>query len=109
MTEFHAEYQHVFGERASIRIIMKRRICNMNPAMPKIVCEEEMQNDKLDDNEVIIEYITDAQGNRIKKLKPVFIKCKPDRDHILHVNSDDNLPDVPEENVTRERANSRFL
>ena len=36
----------------------------MNPPMPKIVCKEEMQNVKLDDNEVIIDYITDAQGNR---------------------------------------------
>ena len=103
MIEFHTEYQHVFGERASIRTIMKRRICNINPPMPKIVCEEEMQDAKLDNDEVIIEYITDAQGNRIKKLKPVFIKSKPDRNHILHVNSDDNLPDVPEENFTMER------
>ena len=36
-------------------------------------------------------------------MKPVFIKSKPDRDHDLHVNSNDNLPDVPEENFTRER------
>ena len=32
-----------------------------------------MQNTKLDDDEVIIEYITDAWGNKIKKLRPVFI------------------------------------
>ena len=32
----------------------------MNPPMPKIVCEEEMQNAKLDEDEVIIEFITDA-------------------------------------------------
>ena len=102
MTEFHTKYQHVFGEGASIRTIMKRRIFNMNPPMPRIVCEEEMQNAQLDD-EVIIEYITDAQGNRIKKLKPVFIKSEPDRDHVLHVNSDDNLPAVPEQNFTKER------
>ena len=44
MTEFHKEYQHVFGEGASIRTIMKRRISHMNPPMPKAVCEEEMQN-----------------------------------------------------------------
>ena len=31
MTEFHTEYQHVFGEGASIRTIMKRRISHMNP------------------------------------------------------------------------------
>ena len=60
MTEFHKEYQHVFGEGASIRTIMKRRISHMNPPMPKAVCEEEMQNAHLDINEVIIEYITDA-------------------------------------------------
>ena len=60
MTEFHTEYQHVFEEGASIRTIMKRRISHMNPPMPKTVCEEEMQNAQLDNNEVIIEYITDT-------------------------------------------------
>ena len=53
----------------------------MNPPMPKAVCEEEMQNAQLDNNEVIIEYITDAQDNKIKKLKPIFIKSEPDREH----------------------------
>ena len=71
--------------------------------MPKTVCEEEMQNAQLDNNEVIIEYITDAQGNKVKKLKPIFVKSEPDREHSLHVDSDDNLPAVPEENLTRER------
>ena len=47
--------------------------------------------------------MTDAQGNKIKKLRPVFIKSEPDRDHVPHVNSNDNLPDIPEENFTRER------
>ena len=42
MTEFYEEYQHVFGEKASIQSIMKRRISYMNPPMPKSVCEEEM-------------------------------------------------------------------
>ena len=79
MTEFHTKYQHVFGEGASIRTIMKRRICHMNSPMPKIICKEEMQNAQLGDDEVIIEYITDVQGNRIKKLNPVFIKSEPDR------------------------------
>ena len=101
MTEFHTEYQHVFGEGASIRTIMKRRISHMNPPMPKTVCKEEIQNAQLDNNEVIIEYITDAQGNRVKKLKPVFIKSGTHREHILHVDSDDNLPAVPGENFTR--------
>ena len=103
MREFHTEYQCVFGEGASIRTMMKRRISHMNPPMPKTVCEEEMQNAQLDSNGVIIEYITDAQGNEVKKLKPVFIKSEPDSGHILHVESDDNLPVVPEENFTRER------
>ena len=67
MTEFHEEYQCVFGEKASICTIMKRRISHMNPPIPKSVCEEEMQNASLDTNEVIVEYITDAQGNKVKK------------------------------------------
>ena len=44
----------------------------MNPPIPKSVCEEEMQNANLDTNEVIIDYITDAHGNKVKKLKPLF-------------------------------------
>ena len=35
MTEFHEEYQCVFGEKASIQTIMKRRISHMNPPIPK--------------------------------------------------------------------------
>ena len=31
MTEFHQEYQHIFGEQASLQTIMKRRISYMNP------------------------------------------------------------------------------
>ena len=56
MTEFHQEYQHVFGEGASIQTIMKRRISHLNPPMPKAICEEEMQSAHLDNSEVIIEY-----------------------------------------------------
>ena len=67
MTDFHTEYQKIFGEKASFRMIMKRRISHMNPPIPKTVWEEEMQNASLDTNEVIVEYITDAQGNKIKK------------------------------------------
>ena len=44
MTEFHQEYQHVFGEGASIRTIMKRKISPMNLPILKAVCEEEMQS-----------------------------------------------------------------
>ena len=63
MTEFHEEYQHVFSEKSSIHTIMRHRLSHMNPPIPKSVCEEELQNANLDTNEVIIEYITDAQGN----------------------------------------------
>ena len=68
MVEFHEEYQHVFGEKASIHTIMKNRITHMNPSMPNSVCREQMQNATLD-NDVIIQYITDAQGRKVKKLK----------------------------------------
>ena len=54
-------------------------------------------------NEVIVEYITDAQGNKIKKLKPLLIKTEPNREYIQHIHSDDNLPAVPEENVLQKR------
>ena len=95
MTDFHEEYQQVFGEQASLPTIMK--ISHMNPPIPKSVCEEEMQNASLDTNEVTVEYTTDAQGNKIKKLKPLLIKSEPDREYVQHIHSDDNLPAVPEE------------
>ena len=79
MTDFHREYQWIFGEKASLHAIMKRRIFHMNPPIPKSVCEEEMQNVSLDTNEVIIEYIIDAKGNKVKKLKPLLIKTEPER------------------------------
>ena len=40
----------------------------MNPPIPKSLCKEEMQNVHLDTDEDIIEYITDAHGNKIKNL-----------------------------------------
>ena len=103
MTEFHEEYQCVFGEKASIQTIMKRRISHMNPPIPKSICEEEMQNANLDTNEVIIEYMTNAHGNKIKRLKPLLIKSGPDREYTQHIPSDDDLPAVPEENFTQKR------
>ena len=103
MTEFHEEYQHVFGEWASLCTIMKCRISHMNPPIPKSVCEEEMENANLETNEVIIEYITDAQGNKIKKLKPLLIKSEPDREYAQQIPSDDNLPAVPEEIFIQKR------
>ena len=102
MVEFHEEYQCVFGEKASICTIMKNRITHMNPPMPDSVCREEMQNATLD-NDVIIEYIMDAQGKKVKKLKPLLIKSEPDREYTHHVQSDDNLPKIPEDNFTQKR------
>ena len=67
------------------------------------VCEEEMQSAHLDSNEVIIEYMTNAHDNKIKKLKPILIKSEPDREYTHHVVSDDDLPAVPEENFTQKR------
>ena len=93
MVEFHEEYQCVFGEKASIRIIMKNRITHMNPPMPDSVCKEEMQNAKIDNN-VIVEYITVAQGRKVKNLKPLLIKSEPDSKYTQHVHSDDNLPNI---------------
>ena len=99
MSEFHEESQRIFGERASICTIMKRRISHMNPPVPYSVCKEEMQNATIE-NDVIIEYITDAQ---VKKLKPLLIKTEPNREYIQHIHSDDNLPDVPEDNFVEKR------
>ena len=103
ITEFHEEYEHVFGEWPSLCTIMKCRISHMNPPIPKSVCEEEMQNANLNTNEVIIEYINDAQGNKVKKLKPLLIKSEPDREYAQNIPSDDNLPAVPEENFIQKR------
>ena len=102
MVEFHEEYQCVFGEKASIHTIMKNRITHMNPPMPDSVCKEEMQNATIE-NDVIIEYITDAQGRKVKKLKPLLIKSEPDREYTQHIHSDDNLPNVPEDNFIQKR------
>ena len=90
MTVFHEEYQWIFAEKASICTIMKWRISYMNPPIPKSICEEEMQNASLDTNEVVIEYIMDAHGNKVKKLKPLIIKSVPDKEYAHHMHSDDN-------------------
>ena len=62
-----------------------------------------MQSTHLDNSEVIIEYITNAYGNKIKKLKPIFIKSELDREYTHHIESDDDLAAVPEENFTQKR------
>ena len=82
----------------------------MNPPLPQVICEEEMQSTHLDNSEVIIEYMTDAQGNKITKLKPIFIKSEPDREHTHHIESNDDLPAIPEvEFYPEERGNCRLL
>ena len=102
MKEFHKEYQHVFGKKASICTIMKNRITHMNPPMPDSVCREEMQN-ATPNNDVVIEYITDVQGRKVKKLKPLLIKCEPDMEYVHHIHSDDNLLYIPEDDFTQKR------
>ena len=66
------------------------------------ICREEMQNATLD-KDVVIEYITDGQGRKVKKLKPLLIKSEPDREYTHHIHSDDDLPKLPEENFTQKR------
>ena len=102
MAEFHEEYQQIFGGKASIHTIMRKRISHMNPPMPDSVCKEEMQS-VTSENDVIIEYITDAQGRKVKKLKPLLIKTEPDREYIQHIHIDDNLPNVPDDNSMQRR------
>ena len=103
MTAFHKEFQRIIGEKASIHTIMKQRISHMNPPIPKSICEEEMQNASLDTNEVVVEHIIDAHGNKVKKLKPLLIKSEPDKEYAHHVYSDNNLPAVPEDNFMQKR------
>ena len=99
MTEFHKEYQRVFGDMASLCAIIRKRIAHMNPPIPSSVCKEEMQDAEF--NEVIVEFITDSKGNRVKKLKPLFIKSKPNKTYVQHIPSDDELPPVPEDKLTK--------
>ena len=37
----------------------------------------------------------------MKKLKPLFIKSEPNKTHVQHIPSDDELPVVPESNFTQ--------
>ena len=104
MTEFHEEYQQVFGSRASLRTIIRKRISHMNPPIPSSVCKEEMQDAETDD--VIVEFITDSKGNRVKRLKPLFIKSEPNKTYVQHLPSDDELPPVPEEKFHQKCRNN---
>ena len=54
-------------------------------------------------NEVIVEFITDSKGNRVKRLKPLFIKSEPNKTYVQHVPSDDELPSVPEDKLNQKR------
>ena len=101
MTEFHQEYQRVFGDRASLHTIIRKRMAHMNPPIPSSVCKEEMQD--AESNEVIVEFITDLKGNKVKRLKPLFIKSEPNKTYVQHIPSDDELPSVPEEKFNQKR------
>ena len=103
MEEFHEEYQRMFGNKASLRTIIRKRIAHMNPPIPHSVCKEEMQDANIDTKEVIIEYITDTHGNKVKKIKPLFIKSEPNKTYVQHIPSDNELPVVPEVNFTQKR------
>ena len=101
MTDFHTEYQRVFGNKVSLHTIIKKKIAHMKPPMPTSVCKEEMQD--AESNEVIVEFITDSKGNRIKKLKPLFIKSEPNKTYVQQIPSDDDLPSVSEDKFTQKR------
>ena len=81
---------------------MRKRISHMNPPMPVSICKEEMQIATIE-NGVIIEYITDTQGRKVKKLKPLLIKSEPNQEYTQHIHSDDNLPNGPEVNFMQKR------
>ena len=102
MKEFHEEYQCIFSKKASLRTIIKNRISHMNPPMLESIYREEMQS-ATQDNDVVIEYITDAQGRKIKELKPIFVKSEPDRKYTHHIHSDNDLSQIPEDHFTQER------
>ena len=101
VTEFHQEYQKVFGDKVSLHTVIRKRISHMNPPIPTSVCKEEMQNAETD--EVTVVFITDSKGNRVKRLKPLFIKSEPSKTYIQHIPSDDELPSVPEEQFHQKR------
>ena len=54
-------------------------------------------------HEVIVEFITDLKDNKVKRLKPLFIKSEPNKTYIQHIPSDDELPSVPEEQFHQKR------
>ena len=62
-----------------------------------------MQDANLDTNEVIIEYIMDGHGNKLKKLKPLLIKSEPNKNYVQHIPSDDDLPATSESSFMQKR------
>ena len=52
-------------------------MAHMNPPIPSSVCKEEMQD--AESNEVIIEYITDSKGNKVKNCNPSLSSLNPIR------------------------------
>ena len=40
---------------------------------------------------------------KLKKLKPLLIKSKPNRNYVQHIPSDDDLPSMPESNFMQKR------
>ena len=109
MTEFHQEYQRVYGDKASLCTIIRKRIACMNPPIPSSICKEEMQDVNIDTNEVVIEYIMDAHGNKVKKLKGFFIKSEPNKTYVQHICSDDELPAVPEKILYKNERSQLIL
>ena len=103
MKEFHEVYQRVFSNKASLRTIIRKRIAHMYPPIPHSICEEEMQDTNIDTKEFIIEHIPDAHGKKVKKIKPLFIKSKPNKTCVQHIPSDEELPVVPEVNFTQKQ------
>ena len=73
----------------------------MNPPIPDAIGKEEMQSATTEN--VIIEYITDTQGRKVKKSKPLLIKTEPDGEYVQHIHNDGNLPNVPEDNFMQRR------
>ena len=73
----------------------------MNPPIPSSICKEEMQD--AESNDIIVEFITYSKGNKVKRLKPLFIKAEPNKNYIHHIPSDDELPPVPEERFNQKR------
>ena len=53
--------------------------------------------------DVVIEYITDTQGRKVRKLKPLLIKSEPDGEYVHYIHSDDNLLYIPEKEFTQKR------